>query len=322
MATEAPNAPEIRPSTDPYQLPAALRPGHWLLRTVGRLFDRLFDHPYNPMHQLGGLLWFFFWTLVVSGAYIYLFYEMTPDGAYRTVKELTEGQRWVGGIMRSLHRYASGGLMLVTAMHVYHVFFSGRVRRHRWLAWMTGLVVFPLIWFEGTSGYVMVWDDRGLMAAHEFAKWFDALPLAMEPFARNFVPGGTMNQLFFFLLSYLHLVIPCGLIIILWVHNLRQSRPRVWPYGPLVWAMTVTLLALSVFVPAVSGPPADLRHLTGAVNIDWLYMSVFPLANAYAISPVLLWSGTAAIFGAMATFPWLMPNEAAAVVRPEEGGRE
>lgn len=322
MANEAPHEREIRVPADPYQLPAILRPGHMLLRSAGRLFDRLFDHPYNPMHQLGGLLWFFFWMLVVTGAYLYLFYEMTPAGAYRTVREITEGQRWFGGIIRSLHRYASGGLMLVTAAHMYHVFFSGRVRRHRWLAWITGLVVLPLIWFEGASGYVMVWDDRGLMAALEFAKWFDVLPLAVEPFSRNFVPGGSMNQLFFFLLSYLHLVIPCGLIIILWVHNLRQSRPRVWPYAPLAWAMFVTLLLLSVFVPALSGAPADLRHLTGTVNIDWFYLAVFPLANAYAIAPAWLWTGVAATFGVMATFPWLMPDEGNFAPRYEEGVEE
>ncbi len=309
MATEEPNDREIRVSADPYQLPSILRPGHILLRSVGRLFDRLFDHPYNPMHQLGGIAWLLFWTLVITGAYLYLFYEMSPVGAYNSVQEITEGQRWIGGIARSVHRYASATLMLVTLVHMYHVFFSGRVRRYRWLAWITGLVVLPLVWFEGATGYVMVWDDRGLMAAIEFAKWFDVLPMAMEPFGRNFVPGGPMNQLFFFLLSYLHIVIPCGLIIILWVHNMRQSRPRVWPYPPLAWALTVTLLVLSVFAPALSGAPADLRHLTGTVNIDWFYLAIFPLANAFAIVPVWLWTGTAATFGVMATFPWLMPDE-------------
>ncbi len=322
MANEASEQPEIRSSADPYHLPSLLRPGHLLLRAVARLLDRLFDHPYNPMHQLGALAWFSFWTLLVSGAYIYVFYDMSPAGAYKSVQGLTVGQPWIGGIARSVHRYASGSLMLVTFAHMYHVFFSGRVRRYRWLAWMTGLVVLPLIWFEGATGYVMVWDDRGMVAAHEFAKWFDVLPLAMEPFARNFVPGGTMNQLFFFLLSYLHLLIPCALIIILWIHNMRQSRPRVWPYSPLAWAVGVTIMALSILVPVASGAPADLRHLTGTVNIDWFYLAVFPLANALAISPAWLWCGTITTFGVMATFPWLMPDEAGFTARSGEGAAE
>lgn len=317
MATEERNEREIRATADPYQLPAILRPGHIVLRSAGRLFDRLFDHPYNPMHQLGGLAWFFFWMLVISGAYLYLFYEMSPDGAYKSVQGLTEGQPWIGGIARSLHRYASAALMLITAVHIYHVFFSGRVRRYRWLAWMTGLVVLPIVWFEGATGYVMVWDDQGKMAAMEFAKWFDVFPLAVEPFSRNFIPGGSMNQLFFFLLSYLHLVIPCALIIVLWVHNMRQSRPRIAPHAPLGWAVLVALLALSIFVPALSGAPADLRHLTGTVNIDWFYLGIFPLANAYAIAPAWLWTGVAATLGVMATFPWLMPDEGSAMRKEE-----
>ncbi len=303
----------------PRRLPFWLRPGHWLLRLAGRAGDRLFTHPLNPLHQLGALAWFFFWVLAATGIYLYLFYEMSPAGAYDSVERITYGQRWLGGVVRSLHRYASAGLMLTAVVHMGQALFAGRVRRKRRLAWFTGLIALPFVWFEGATGYVMVWDETGKGAAIEFAKWFDAFPLAVEPFSRNFVPGGSMSPLFFFLLSYLHLLFPCVLVILLWVHNLRQTLPITRPRAPLGWALMAALCILSLALPAQSGPPADIFILTGSVRVDWFYLAVFPVAHAWGVSPLWLWSSFALVWGGLALLPRLMPEEQA---EPDAAGGE
>jgi hypothetical protein len=60
------------------------------------------------------------------------------------------------------------------------------------------------MWLEGLTGYAMVFDDKGLMASVQIAGWLDAFPLLVEPLSRNFTPGGPLNSLFFFLLTFLH----------------------------------------------------------------------------------------------------------------------
>ncbi|MEE9157725.1 MAG: hypothetical protein V3U60_04980, partial [Gammaproteobacteria bacterium] len=76
-------------------------------------FDRAFSPAWNPFYQLGALAFFFFWIVVVSGIYLYIFFDTSVTGAFESVEYLTNVQRYAGGIMRSLHRYASDALVIV-----------------------------------------------------------------------------------------------------------------------------------------------------------------------------------------------------------------
>ncbi|MGH6719668.1 MAG: hypothetical protein ACREER_10150, partial [Alphaproteobacteria bacterium] len=62
---------------------------------------------WNPLAQLGALGFFLFWIVVVSGVYLYVFFDTSVAGAFRSVEALTREQWYAGGVMRSLHRYAS-----------------------------------------------------------------------------------------------------------------------------------------------------------------------------------------------------------------------
>src|SRR5690606_5053048 len=56
---------------------AGLSVGGWPGRFVRRLdrgFDRAFGEHDNPLRQLGGLAFYLFWLVTVSGAYLYIFY--------------------------------------------------------------------------------------------------------------------------------------------------------------------------------------------------------------------------------------------------------
>ena len=97
-----------------------------MLRLLQRLLQRLFlvaeraanaifGERLNPLYHLGALSYWLFWVVMASGLYLYAFFDTSVTGAYDSVERLTHDQWWVGGILRSLHRYASDGMVLTMA---------------------------------------------------------------------------------------------------------------------------------------------------------------------------------------------------------------
>ncbi len=87
-----------------------------LQRLLQRLFllaeraaNAIFGEKLNPLYHLGALSYWLFWVVVASGLYLYAFFDTSVTEAYASVERITHGQRWAGGILRSLHRYASDG---------------------------------------------------------------------------------------------------------------------------------------------------------------------------------------------------------------------
>jgi len=82
-----------------------------LMRGAFEPFERLFAGE-SPFHHLGALTIYLFWIVLVSGLYVFAFYETSVAGAYASVERLTHEQWYLGGVMRSLHRYASDAAVL------------------------------------------------------------------------------------------------------------------------------------------------------------------------------------------------------------------
>ncbi|MGA8056024.1 MAG: ferredoxin-NAD reductase, partial [Burkholderiales bacterium] len=105
--------------------------GRWFFLRADGLFIRLFGEKLNPLYYLGSISYYMFWIVVVSGLYVYAFYETGIDTTYQSVEGLTTRQWWAGGIMRSLHRYASDALVLTMLLHLARHFFFDHYRAFR-----------------------------------------------------------------------------------------------------------------------------------------------------------------------------------------------
>ena len=71
---------------------------------------------------------------------------------------MTRDQWYAAGLMRSFHRYASDGLVVVMLVHLLREFSLDRYRGVRWFSWLTGVPVLMLVYVAGVSGYWLVWD--------------------------------------------------------------------------------------------------------------------------------------------------------------------
>ncbi|MBC8339964.1 MAG: hydrogenase iron-sulfur subunit [Rhodospirillales bacterium] len=269
-----------------------------------RLFDRPFGAKWNPLRQPGTLAFFFFWVSAVTGIYVFILFDTSIGGAFLSVESMTE-QWYLGGVMRSLHRYASDAMVLTAIVHLAREFSLDRYRGVRWFSWFTGIPVIWLLFLSGISGYWLVWDQLAQYVAIGSMEWIDWLGIFGEPVANNFLSRDSLDDRFFSLLVFIHIFGPLFLLFMMWIHILRINRSRTNPPRGLAIGSFVMLLALSFAHPAVSHGPADLGMVPAVLNLDWFFMALYPAFDAWG--PGALW---AIAFGGslfMCIMPWLPP---------------
>lgn len=282
------------------------------------LFDRaenglglIFPSQWNPMLNLGALGFFFYWIITATGIYVYIFFDTGVRDAYASVEYMTHDQWYAAGVMRSLHRYASDGLIVVMLLHLIREFALDRYRGVRWFSWITGVPVLVMVYVAGITGYWLVWDQLAQYIAIVSTEWLDFLPIFGEPIARNFLSPIMIESRFFTLLVFMHIAVPLVALIFLWVHLQRVSKPRINPPRGLAVGVMASLLVLSLIYPALSHAPADLAIVPGALKLDWFYLPLYPLLDTLP-GPVT-WGGVGVIMLVFCSIPWLPPMRKPAV---------
>jgi len=266
-------------------------------------FNISFGHEWNPLHNLGTLSFFFFWVILISGLYLFIFFDTSLTGAYASVEYMTHEQWYAGGIMRSLHRYASDAVIITIVLHMFREFALDRYRGFRWFSWVTGV---PTLWFVvtlGITGYWLVWDELALYVALLSSQLMDGLPLLPSTMSRNFL-AEQINDRFFTLMGFLHLLgQPIILVFALWFHVKRLSDVKIIAPRGLAIGSFLALLALSIVAPAVSHEAADVTQTPAILNLDWFYLNIYPLLDTWTAGQV--WVLTIGITVFLMLMPWL-----------------
>jgi ferredoxin/coenzyme F420-reducing hydrogenase delta subunit len=275
-----------------------------LLRIEGA-FEAVFGPRLNPITQLGTLGWYLFWIVAASGIYVYIFFDTGVTQAWESLDRLSREQWYLGGIMRSLHRYASDALVVVVLLHALREFAMDRMRGRRWFPWVTGI---PLLWFLyacGITGYWLVWDQLAQFVAVNTTEWLDAIGIFAEPIARNFLDSERLSGRFFTLMVYMHIALPLLMLLAMWIHIQRHAHARVNPPRALAIGTLGTLVALSLAWPAMNQAPADLDRAAFQVGFDWFYLAVYPLLERVEGGTLwLLLMGGSVL---LTLLPWLPP---------------
>jgi len=277
------------------------RAGFELLR---RPLARVFEHTENPLNHLGALTIYLLWIVLVSGIWLLIFFRTSVNGAFESVEYLTREQWYLGGLMRSLHRYASDAAVVTIFIHLFKEFSFDRYRRSRSFSWVTGL---PLVWMIfplGITGYWLVWDKLAQYVAISSAELIDRIPIFTDSMAGNFLSADALSDRFFTLMAFLHLIgLPIFLVFGIWLHVFRLNGPRINPPRRMMAAVLLCLLVLSVVFPAVSHDKANLAIVPQTLNLDWYYLHVYPLIQMW--SPGAVWLLLVGVSGLIVIAPWL-----------------
>ena len=287
-------------------LRALHKTGQWAFLRVESLFNLAFGDRLNPLYYLGPISYYLFWIVLGSGLYLYAFFETSIEGAYASVEHLTSSQWYFGGVLRSLHRYASDGMVFTMALHLLRHFVFDRYRAFRWFSWVSGVALLWLIYSAGINGYMLPWDRLAQFVVVATAEWFDWLPIFNGTLIRNFIFPENVNDRLFSLLSFIHIGIPLAALALLMVHTQRVPQARTSPPWPIAATLTAALVVLALVKPALSQPPADLASAVTVIDFDWFYLPVYALL--YVWSPGKVWGLVGGLTLLFVLAPWLPPK--------------
>jgi coenzyme F420-reducing hydrogenase delta subunit/ferredoxin len=288
---------------------AALRLLHAAFVALDGLVHRILPERYNPFARTGAIAVVSFLIAVVSGIVILIWYTPSAAGAWSSLRAM-EQARWSVGILRSIHRYSSDACVLFYVLHALRVVAAGRFTGARWLAWLSGLFLAGLVWFVGWTGYWLVWDQRGQLVARGTAVFVDTLPIFEDPLSRSFLVDETLNSLLFFVVFFLHMVLPLILGMALWIHVYRLSRPQFLTGKSLSIAIVAATVAVSAAVPALSAPPARMATEPASMTVDLWYLA--PLWLTERLGAAALWALCLGALAVLGVAPWLGARRRAA----------
>jgi NAD(P)H-flavin reductase/quinol-cytochrome oxidoreductase complex cytochrome b subunit len=299
------------------------RAGQWLFLRVEAGFNAAFGDRLNPFYHLGEIAFFLFWVVAASGLYLYAFFDTGVQEAYASVEQITHGQWWLGGILRSVHRYASDAMVLTMLLHMLRHFCFDRYRGFRWFSWVSGVLLLWLVYVSGINGFMLPWDRLAQFVVVGSAEYLDWLPLFGGQLIRNFIYQHSVNDRLFSLFSFMHIGVPLVLLLFLFVHVQRVPKASTTPPRAIWIPLLATLVVLSLIVPVVSDAPADLSLVPDDLALDWFYLASFPLMYGWSAGGVWMLLGGATLL--LALLPWLPPKRTVkagfrAVVHP--GNRE
>ncbi len=264
--------------------------GRAIFQQLDRYFNLVFGSKLNPLCHLGSLGFLFFWIIAVSGIYLYAMLDTSVAQAYNSINNLSLNQWYLGGLLRSLHRYSADAFILVMVIHLIREWAFGHFRGFRRFSWLTGIPLLLFAFACGIGGFWLSWDQLGQFSAQATADWLDGIPIFASSLTRNFLNVNSVNDRLFSLFVFIHLGLPLLLLFGLWFHIQRISIADVFPPRVLAGATLVMLLVISIVKPVLSHPAADLGHIPAMLSIDWIMLFAFPFmyaTSSYLLSGVL-----------------------------------
>jgi quinol-cytochrome oxidoreductase complex cytochrome b subunit len=106
----------------------------------------------------GGLAVFLMLILLVTGILEMFYYIPTPDEAALSIQTLTFLVPY-GGLVRNLHYWSAQLLLIVSAVHLLRVIFTGTYAPARRFNYLLGLFLFVFSILLDFTGYVLRWDE-------------------------------------------------------------------------------------------------------------------------------------------------------------------
>ena len=120
---------------------------------------------YTYTFCLGGISFFLFLALTVTGVYLMFFYVPSISRAYQDIQTI-ENSVAFGSLIRNMHRWAAHLMVLTVFLHMIRVFYHGAYKPPREFNWAIGvLLLFTTIWLSFT-GYLLPWDQISFWADH------------------------------------------------------------------------------------------------------------------------------------------------------------
>jgi len=262
-------------------------------RALKKAWSRRLPPNVGWQHAFGGMAYFLFMMLVVSGVLLTFYYRPSVEDAYPSIQFIVTEAPF-GWLIRNMHVWAASLIVLLLIAHMTRVLFAGAYKPPRETSWFVGVALLLVVVMFGITGYLLPWDQWAYWATAEFMSGIESLPLIGGPLALflrgdRIVSSATLSRFF-----ALHVVVlpwlAFGLIslhfVIVRSHGVAGSEglppDEGMPFYPnhlvRILVVSVTLIAivgsLAALFPRPVGDPATAFYPPDEMVSTWILVDV------------------------------------------------
>lgn len=173
---------------------------------------------------LGGMSFFLFLILVVTGIFLMFYYVPSVGQAYSSMKDL-ENVVSYGTLLRNLHRWSAHGMVILVVLHMMRVFYTGSYKPPREFNWVVGVQLLLLTLGLSFTGYLLPWDQLAFWAITVGTNIAAYAPGVGPTFKFILLGGNIVGQNALIRFYVLHVVVlPLAAAILMAVHFWRIRK--------------------------------------------------------------------------------------------------
>jgi quinol-cytochrome oxidoreductase complex cytochrome b subunit len=142
----------------------------------------------NWFQTFGSATLFAFVNQAVTGVFLAMYYDPSPQNAYASVVRLTN-EVFAGQLVRGMHRWGATVMIVLLFVHMARTFVWGAYKYPRELTWVIGVIILILTFVMGLTGYLLPFDQRAFWATVVGVNITAAGPI-VGPYLADFLRGG------------------------------------------------------------------------------------------------------------------------------------
>jgi len=179
---------------------------------------------YTYTFCLGGVSFFLFLVLTVTGVYLMFFYVPSITRAYQDIQSIGNSVAF-GDFVRNMHRWGAHLMVLTVFLHMIRVFYHGAYKPPREFNWVIGVIMlFCTLWLSFT-GYLLPWDQIAFWAITVGSQMATYSPLIADPTSFILLGGVEVGQGTLIRFYVMHVIaFPLIIAILMVVHFWRIRK--------------------------------------------------------------------------------------------------
>jgi quinol-cytochrome oxidoreductase complex cytochrome b subunit len=173
---------------------------------------------------LGGLSFFLFLVLVVTGVYLMFFYVPSQTSAYDDILRI-QAEVPFGQLTRNVHRWGAHLMVFFVFLHMMRVFYHGAYKPPREFNWLIGALLLFFTIALSFTGYLLPWDQIAFWAVTIGDNIASYVPLLARPSQLLIFGGVEVSQNTLLRFYVLHVIfLPLIAAVLLAVHFWRIRK--------------------------------------------------------------------------------------------------
>jgi hypothetical protein len=153
-----------------------------------------------------------FVSQVITGVFLALYYVPSADHAHTVVSYVVK-EVASGSFIRSIHAYASSGIIILLLLHIGQTILYGSYKGRRELLWLSGCILLALMVGMAFTGYLLPWDEKAYFASAVGTNLIAEIPIIGPPLQHLIRGGDQMGTLTVSRFYVLHVFVLPGLLI-------------------------------------------------------------------------------------------------------------